>query len=357
MLILLFTFCSSEEEIQSFYEVTNNFEKLQEYEQTAIACYRIYAEINENFPDAYSDSKYSKYLYDYYAAAGIEEFNVLEVDFDSEEYQKYSIAILEHPSRFVDEMPIELRQNYVYQQLQRLQALASPVFEYSCSSSIYSNDYGNFYIEEIELLINDIMRESSLTYEDLCFAGSGVLIPIENNTLNQKENINCGEIIFEKLVDKTLTSYEIAYSKRLKAYEEAWIKNLKNDIEISYDELLINNDFKSNWDSKSNTEYLNILKVNGYTCIKNIDDDNIAWTNEINPYESQFSMSSTYLCKQETGIYLYGIPFFDEGKWWIYQTDEFNWDSIQCNVDCVYEVNNFASRFPIEFPEIAIPEF
>ena len=139
-------------------------------------------------------------------------------------------------------------------------------------------------------------------------------------------------------------------------FQEAWENNLKPNIELYDAEVVLTDDLFNKWQwvgDKYNYEnqYLYEIQVNGYTCTRIWDSMGYAWIDEIHPLEGDYTISNTYKCDDENEIYLYGQPFYYLDKWWIYQNMEFSWDQIECKNPCGTSVQNFASRFEIEFPK------
>ena len=83
-----------------------------------------------------------------------------------------------------------------------------------------------------------------------------------------------------------------------------------------------------------------------------------AWLDEIHPVKNIFTegyvVTERYMCDSNSDFEnnsLFGAPFYYQDKWWIYQNVEFSWDQIECKNPCGTYVQNFASRFEIEFPK------
>jgi len=156
---------------------------------------------------------------------------------------------------------------------------------------------------------------------------------------------------FKKVQGSDNDNSEVA----LDNFQEAWENSLKPNIELFDAETTLTDELFNKWQwvgDKYNYEnqYLYEIQVNGYTCTRIWDSMGYAWIDEIHPIEEDYTISNTYKCDDESEIYLYGQPFYYLDKWWIYQNIEFSWDKVDCKNPCGTYVQNFASRFEIEFP-------
>jgi len=165
----------------------------------------------------------------------------------------------------------------------------------------------------------------------------------------------CGGSSETATVEDTTTTSTLNAELSNENFKKAWEENLTEPIKLSNEEQVKTNQLIELWDWKgdktSKDEYLWEIEVNGYTCTRIWNSMGYAWITEIHPIENDYSIQHTYKCgAEEERIWLYGVPFFYQQHWWIYQKVEFVWPE-NCDEPCGTFVQNIAKRFKIENPQ------
>ena len=155
----------------------------------------------------------------------------------------------------------------------------------------------------------------------------------------------------------------------LENFDASWKANMKQDILLSDYEVEVNEKFAELWawaGSKWEAENENFyeIQINGVSCIRIYNSMGTALLDQNHPIAASTdrpkwnNRSHTYRCflteeqlEQPELIkktdYLYGIPFFHQETWWIFQSvsSEF---SFECDKPCSYFWYDFATLTPID---------
>ena len=181
--------CSSNSDPGSteFYKETlDNFELLDDWQQEAISCITVVERTQDDYPNPNRMEEFEQYFFDHQANAGIPE-NKSILEWSDEEIKRWAKSIEDNPEKFVKNTPSEVKENYKYRLLEHIRYIGSVPYGKCVWDTSDFIDNKEYYIEDLEFLILDVIEHTNVGFEELCMVGFYVEIAIENITYNNQD--------------------------------------------------------------------------------------------------------------------------------------------------------------------------
>jgi len=90
------------------------------------------------------------------------------------------------------------------------------------------------------------------------------------------------------------------------------------------------------------------IYVDGQECIKTVIAKEQAYLSEFYPGNREIKLYDTYVCDENKQSYLFGEPFYQDMTWWIFQTADFDFTTIQCEESCKPSTTLYAKKVKID---------
>ena len=87
--------------------------------------------------------------------------------------------------------------------------------------------------------------------------------------------------------------------------------------------------------------------VDGQECIKTVVAKEQAYVSEFYPGSKEIKLYDTYVCDENKQSYLFGT-FLSRMTWWIFQTADFDFTTIQCEESCKPSTTLYAKKVKID---------
>ena len=181
--------CSSNSDPGStelYIETWDNFELLDDWQQEAISCITVVERTQNDYPNPNKMEEFEQYFFDHQANAGIPE-NKSILEWSDEEYKRWAKSIEDNPEKFVKNTPSKVKENYKYRLLEHIRYIGSVPFGECIRDTSDFRDNKEYYIEDLEFLILDVIEHTNVGFEELCMIGFYVEIAIENITYNNPD--------------------------------------------------------------------------------------------------------------------------------------------------------------------------
>mgnify|MGYP001343866554 CR=1 FL=1 len=189
LLFFIFISCSSNSDPGStelYLDTWDNFKLLDDWQQEAISCTTVVERTKDEYPNPNIMEEFEQYFFDHKANAGIPEWKPIW-EFSDEELERFAKSVEDNPEKFIKSTPSEVKENYKYRLLEHIRYIGSVPYGKcvrDASDSMYSKEY---YIEDLEFLIFDVIEHTNVGFKELCMIGFYVEIAIENITYNNPD--------------------------------------------------------------------------------------------------------------------------------------------------------------------------
>ena len=185
--LIIFTFISCSNNSDLSYEDTwDNFKLLDDWQQEAISCITVVERTKDEYPNPNRMEEFKQYFFNHQANAGIPE-NKSILEWSDEELKRWSKSIEDNPEKFIKSTPSEVKENYKYRLLEHIRYIGSVPYGKCIRDTSDFVDNTEYYIEDLEFLILDVIKHTNVGLEELCMIGFYVEIAIENITYNNPD--------------------------------------------------------------------------------------------------------------------------------------------------------------------------